>query len=217
MDKSLKARINMVDSQIRPNDVTNPAIVRAFSTVPREAFVGKAAAPLAYSELEIETSPGRALWTPRDFAKLLAAAKPAETDLALVIGCGAGYECAILNGLVDTVIGIDEDESVVNATGERLAEEGFDHVAVVPAKLADGLPEEGPYDLVMVLGMVEQVPEAWTAQLKSGGRVAVVVDTGKVGKARIYTRTGDAVSFRDCFDATPPKFNEFNAPETFAF
>ena len=84
------AREIMVDSQIRPNDVSDPEFVHAFLNTPREAFVPATRKPVAYSELEIETSEGRALWTPRDTAKLLKSAGIQPTDIVLVIGAGAG-------------------------------------------------------------------------------------------------------------------------------
>lgn len=217
MELSLVARRNMVDSQIRPNDVTDPALVAAFLGVPREAFVPREKAGIAYSECEIETSPGRALWLARDFAKLLAALVPRASDVALVIGAGAGYECAVLQGVVQSVVGLDEDEALVSATSDRLATLGFDRVAVVHAPLAEGLPDEGPFDVILVNGMVETVPAAWTAQLSDGGRLGVVVQEGRIGRARVYTRSGDAVASRAVFEAVPPRFDGFRQPVRFTF
>jgi len=154
MDYAAARRI-MVDSQIRPNDVTDPEIVSALMKVAREAYVPASRKAIAYSELEIETSEGRALWTPRDFSKLLKGVEPRREDIALVIGAGAGYETAILANLVETVIGLEEDESVVNATTTRLADQGADRAVIVQGKLEDGLADQGPFDLILINGMVE--------------------------------------------------------------
>jgi protein-L-isoaspartate(D-aspartate) O-methyltransferase len=217
MEHSRIARQNMVDSQIRPNDVTDPALVAAFLAVPREAFVARERAGIAYSETEIETSPGRALWLARDFAKLIAALRPRSEQVALLIAAGAGYECAVLQGVMQSVVGLDEDEALVNATSDRLASLGFDRVAVVQGSLAEGLPDEGPFDVILVNGMVETVPEAWTRQLAEGGRLGVVVQEGRVGRARVYTRSGDAVAARTVFEASPPRLAGFGQPVRFTF
>ena len=217
MDYKAARRI-MVDSQVRPNDVTDPDIVSALLNVPREAYVPSSRKSLAYSELEIETSEERALWIPRDFAKMVKVLDPSQNDIALIVGIGAGYEAAVLGELVETVIGIDEDEALVNATTERLADQGVDRAVAVQAPLGEGLPDQGPFDVILVNGMVETVPQVWLDQLADGGRLGVVVQTARgLGRARIYTRAGETVSFRVAFEARPPKFGMFNAVERFAF
>ena len=150
MDFSAARRV-MVDSQIRPNDVTEPALVAAIMNVAREAFVPASRKAVAYSELEIETSQGRALWTPRDFSKLLKNAEPQRADIALIIGAGAGYEVAVLAGMVETVIGLEDDESVVEATTARLAEQGADRAVMVQGELGKGLADQGPFDIIFCL------------------------------------------------------------------
>ena len=109
-----KMRQTMVDSQIRPSDVTEPEIVSAFLHTPREAFVPKSEQSIAYAEYEIPTSDGRALWIPRDIAKMIKALRPQSSDIALVIGAGSGYETAILSRLVETVIALEDDEDRVD-------------------------------------------------------------------------------------------------------
>ncbi|MEM7767570.1 MAG: protein-L-isoaspartate O-methyltransferase [Pseudomonadota bacterium] len=212
------ARQIMVDSQIRPNDVTDPDIVRAFLSVPREHFVPRPKQTIAYSEMEISTGENRALWIPRDTGKLVAALDPSPGDVCLVVAAGAGYEAAILSHLCDTVIAIDETAETVDKLSERMAHLGLDRVVAVEAPLTEGLPDQGPFDLIVICGMVEQVSGALTAQLADGGRLAAVVaEDSALGRGRIYTRSGDVVSHRDVFDATPPKLEAFNAPRPFVF
>ena len=213
-----KARQIMVDSQIRPNDVTDPPLVSALLKVAREAFVPSSKKAVAYSELEIETSPGRFLWTPRDISKMIKAVDPHASDIALIIGVGAGYEAAILGELVETVIGLDEDERLIAETSDRLATLGADHVVTVAGTLAGGLADQGPYDIILVNGMVETVPDAWLDQLADGGRLGVVVEErAGLGRARVYTQAGGVVSHRTVFDAAPPKFDAFDRERGFAF
>lgn len=212
------ARRVMIDGQIRPNDVTDPELIGAIMRVAREAYVPASRRAVAYGELEIETSEGRAMWTPRDFSRVLKAVAPTETDIALVIGAGAGYETSVLSYLVETAIGLEEDEGVVAATTERLAGQGVDRAVIVAGPLVDGLADQGPFDVIIVNGMVETVPDAWIDQLADNGRLGVVVETGDgLGVGRVYTRSGETVSWRSVFEAWPPKFEEFNKRSAFAF
>jgi len=212
------AREIMVDSQIRPNDVSDPDIVSAFLKTPREAFVPDARKPVAYSELEIATSEARALWTPRDTGKLvkLAAIKP--SDIVLVIGAGAGYEAAVISRLAETVIALEEDPVLVDAMSERFAALGLDQAVAVEGKLADGLPDQAPFDVIYVCGMVETLPDSWTLQLAEKGRLAVVMlEREGLGRGKVYTRAGESVSAKEGFDAFPPKFAAFDRKKAFQF
>lgn len=217
MDFSL-AREIMVDSQIRPNDVTEPALVSAFLRTPREEFVPTARRPVAYSELEIPTSEGRALWTPRDTAKLIKLAGISAGDIVLVIGAGAGYEAALISHLADTVIALEETPALVDAMTARFAGIGIDRIAPVQGRLADGLPEQAPFDVIYVCGMIETVPDAWGEQLAEGGRlVAVMKGPGGLGRGSVFTRSGGRLSSRQAFDACPPSFRAFDRKPAFTF
>jgi len=212
------AREIMVDSQIRPNDVTDPAIVSAFLRTPREEFVPSSRRPVAYSEMEIETSEGRSLWTPRDTAKLIKLAAVKPTDIVLVIAAGAGYEAALLSHMADTVIALDDNAGLVDAMTSRFAELEIDRIAPVEGKLAEGLADQAPFDVIYVCGMIETLPEAWGAQLAEGGRlVAVMVESGKLGRGKVYMKAGETLSSRDGFDACPPRLVEFDRKPTFTF
>jgi len=212
------AREIMVDSQIRPNDVTEPALVAAFMRTPREEFVPTSRRPVAYSELEIRTSEGRSLWTPRDTAKLMKLAAARPTDIALVIGAGAGYEAALLSHLADTVIALEDRAALVDAMAQRFAALGLDRIAPVEGNLADGLAEQAPFDVIYVCGMIETLPDTWGAQLAEGGRlVAVVAESGSLGRGKVFTRSGSTLSSRDGFDASPPRFSEFDRKPSFTF
>lgn len=211
-------RRTMVDTQIRVNDVTDFEIVDAFLAVPRELFVPKTARGIAYSEIEIQTSPGRALWTPRDFAKLLKASQPSSTDVALVVGAGAGYEAGVVSCVVDTAIALEDDAELVEKMTNRFSEAALDSAVSVQGELRAGLPDQAPFDVIIVCGMVESVPDTWGEQLSEGGRLAVVVQVDRdLGKGRIYTKAGDSLSCRDVFDCRPPKFPEFDKADVFEF
>jgi protein-L-isoaspartate(D-aspartate) O-methyltransferase len=212
------ARRIMVDSQIRPNNVSDPEYVHAFMAVPREAFVPSGKKSIAYSEFEIPTGEDRAMWIPRDIAKMLKALAPRPSDVALVIGAGSGYSAALLAELTETVIAVEDSEEAVDRLTERMSALGYDQVAAVEAPLTEGLPDQAPFDVILICGMVEQVPAALTAQLADGGRLGAVVKMDDaLGRARIYSRAGDTVGHRDSFECTPPEFTCFRKPAAFVF
>jgi protein-L-isoaspartate(D-aspartate) O-methyltransferase len=213
-----QAREIMVDSQIRPNDVTNPEIVSAFLRTPREVFVPNSRKGVAYSELEIATSPGRALWTPRDTAKLIKLAGIRPSDVVLVVGAGAGYEAALISHLADTVIALEETAALVDAMAQRFADVGIDRAAPVEGALDKGLPEQAPFDVIYVAGMIETMPEAWAGQLREGGRLAVVMaEEGGIGRGKVFTKAGTTLAAREGFDACPPRFSAFDRKPSFSF
>ncbi len=217
MDFEKQRRI-MVDSQLRVNDVTSSELVQAFMAVPKEAFVPKSKRSSAYAEFEIETTENRAIWTTRDLGKLLKELAPSSHDVGLVVGAGEGYSTAILAQIVDTVIGIDDNSETVEAMSERIARLGLDSAVAVEADLAVGLAEQGPFDVILIGGMVETVSLAWLDQLSEGGRLGVVVAVGRgIGHARIYTKCGETVSSRVVFECCPPVLAGFEATPVFEF
>lgn len=213
-----QARKVMVDSQVRVNDVTATSVVSAFSTIPREVFVPKGMRACAYAELEIETSDTRAMWLPRDLGKLLVALEAQAEDVSLVIGAGAGYSSALLGQMTDAVIALEDDEALVDAMAERFAKIGMDEAVAVQADLAQGLPDQGPFDVILIAGMVEDVPQVWLDQLADGGRLGVVVASGRgVGAARVYKRAGETFSYREAFECCPPVLPGFEIKTAFVF
>lgn len=213
-----RARETMVDSQIRPNDVAEPGIVAAFMKTPREVFVPDTRRSVAYSELEIVTSPGRALWIPRDTAKLIKLADFAPADTVLIIGAGAGYEAALISHLVAKVLALEESAALATEMTQRFAALGIDRAFAVEGPLAAGLPQQAPFDAIYVAGMIESVPKGWLDQLRDGGRLAAVVaDVGGIGRGTVFTRAGETCSARQGFDASPPRFSAFDRKPAFSF
>lgn len=213
-----KARRIMVDSQIRVNDVTEPAIVAAFLYTPREIFVPKSMQDIAYSESEMVTGEGRALWTVRDLGMMLKALNIYSSETAMVIGAGAGYASALIAKLGSAVIALEDNEEAVDRLTERFVSISMDNAVAVQGDLGAGLSSEGPYDIILVNGMVETVPQNWLDQLEDGGRLGVVVqNSAKLGTARIYKRAGDSVSYRDAFECCPPTLPGFEKKAQFVF
>tara|TARA_Y100000052_G_scaffold27571_1_gene36573 strand:- start:9472 stop:10122 length:651 start_codon:yes stop_codon:yes gene_type:complete len=211
------ARRKMIDSQIRPDDVTDERVIAAFETIPREVFLPKAMSAVAYSEVELETVTGNKLWLARDLSKMLQALEVKSSDLALVIGAGEGYSAALLNELADTVIALEAEQDVADKAMSLMSDLGSDRVACVSGELTAGFPSEGPYDVILVNGLVEFVPDAWLEQLSVGGRLGVVVGNQRKGEARIYTRTAGSTSYHVEYDCVPPMLKGVALEKGFSF
>ena len=211
------ARENMVESQVRPNDVTDRRLQDAMRTVPREAFVPKAMRAVAYMERDIEVAPGRYLLEARDFSKLIDALRVGAEDLVLDVGCGTGYSAAILASLAGAVVAVERDADLAAQASETLAALGVDNAAVIEGDHAAGNAKEGPYDVIFVNGAIEEAPAALLDQLKDGGRLGAIVLENGVGKARIYTKAGEIAGARTEFDAQAPILPGFERKAGFVF
>ncbi|MBL4620446.1 MAG: protein-L-isoaspartate O-methyltransferase [Marinicaulis sp.] len=195
------ARRHMVDSQVRPNDVTNHQLIAAMETTPREHFLPAELRDQAYIEREIEYAPGRTLLRARDFAKLMNAADPQPGDLVLNVICGSGYSTAILAQLTEMVVSLDRDERIVAMAQENLTSLGVNNAAVITGDPVEGAADQGPFDLILICGAIEQRPEKLLSQLKDEGRLATIFRNNGVSRGVIYRRTGEAVSCTEIFDA----------------
>lgn len=212
-----KARAAMVESQVRPNDVTDPRLVSAMRTLPRERFAPLHLKPMAYGDLELEIGPGRYLLRPRDLSKLISNLAPKAEDRALEIACATGYGAAVLAEMAREVFALDSDPDLSFAARAALESAGLSNVKAVSTALKDGWLEAAPYDVILVNGAVEIVPEAWLKQLAPGGRLGVIVRDGVAGSARIYTRSQETVAYRVAFDAAPPIVPGLERPRAFSF
>jgi protein-L-isoaspartate(D-aspartate) O-methyltransferase len=183
------ARLNMVESQVRPADVTDIRLHDAMRALDRESFLPPGKAYLAYADIEAEYAPGRSLLKPRDVAKMLQAVRPMPGETALAIA--APYAAAMLERLGLAVTRLDEGD-LSQLSG-------------------------GAYDVIVCEGAVGRAPGAWTAALALRGRLGVVERDGPVGKACVYVRAEDGVGRREVFDATPPIMAGFAAEHGFAF
>ena len=160
------ARRNMVDSQVRPSDVTDPALIAAMLAVPRERFLPATKASLAYLDYDVPVlegaldRPERRLLKPMVLAKLIQAASPSESDRVLDVGCAMGYSAALLCRLVAEVVALEEDATLVRAARDRLPEAGCANVEVVEGPLVAGWERGAPYDVILVEGAVEIMPQA---------------------------------------------------------
>ena len=197
-------RKHMVDSQVRPNDVTDFGLQAAMAELPRERFVPADKRALAYVEQDVPLFEDRWLLKARDFSKLINEAIIQPDDLVLDVACGYGYSTAVLAQLAGVVVAVEEDESVCAAATEKLAAAGVDNAVVITNPLAEGYEKQAPYDVIVVAGGVEGNLDGLLSQLKPDvGRLVTIEVSNRVGTAKLYTRSGEAFGERKLFEAHP--------------
>lgn len=209
------ARRNMVDGQIRTADVTDLKLLWAFQEIPRERFVPAESASLAYVDFDLPVAPGRCLVKPRVLAKMLQVAGVRETDRVLDVGCATGYGASVIARLAAQVTALEENGELARKARETLA--GQNTVEVVGGPLAAGWPAAAPYDVIVLEGATEIVPDTLLGQLSDGGRLVCVLGGDAAAKAMLYLRSGDEVGGRAVFDAAAHVLPGFARPPAFAF
>lgn len=213
------ARRNMVECQLRTNEVTDPRVIAAMETLPRESFVPKARQGIAYVDEDLPVQPGRWLMEPLVLARLVQALELGPQDTVLDIGCGPGYDAALLGRLAASVVAVECDPDLAGQATAVLSRLAADNVAVVTAPLEEGYAAQGPYDAILFGGAVARVPEAIARQLAPQGRmVAVLREAADApGRAWLYLNDGGRLSGRPIFDCGTPYLPGFEPVETFNF
>jgi protein-L-isoaspartate(D-aspartate) O-methyltransferase len=215
MSEFATRRVMMVDTQVRPSDVTKFPIIDAMLSVPRETYVPDDKREAAYVGENLTIAPGRVVLEARTLAKLLDALDVLPTELVLVVGCGLGYSAAVIARLAETVVGVEENETLAGEAQRLLSEENVDNAIVVTGPLAEGSAKCAPYDVITVEGGVETIPEAILAQLKDGGRIGAVFMDGAVGTVRIGYKKDGQMTWRPVFNASAPVLDGFRAVRGF--
>jgi protein-L-isoaspartate(D-aspartate) O-methyltransferase len=215
------ARQKMVDGQVRPSDVTDIRILDAMLTVPREAFVPETRQALAYLDLDLDVSEAgaakRYLIKPAVLAKMLQAAEIKASDRVLVVGCATGYAAAIVAQLGSEVTATEGDSALAALAQAILASNGAGNVEVKTAAAADGDSAGAPYDVIVLNGATEIVPERLYRQLRDGGRLVGVFATSRPARATIVTASHGDFGHRALFDATAPVLPGMELVPAFVF
>jgi protein-L-isoaspartate(D-aspartate) O-methyltransferase len=209
------ARRNMVDGTIRTADVTNLRLLWAFQETPRERFVPPKSAELAYVDFDLPVAAHRFLMKPRVLSKMLQVADIKASDRVLVVGCATGYGAAILARVAARVVALEEDAALARTAREALADRT--NVEVVSGSLAAGWMASAPFDVIVLEGATEVVPDALLRQLSDGGRLLCILGGDPAAKAMLYLRSGGDVGGRAVFDAAAPVLPGFTRPLAFAF
>jgi protein-L-isoaspartate(D-aspartate) O-methyltransferase len=201
------ARQKMVDGQVRTSDVTDSRILDAMLAVPREAFVPAAQQALAYLDLDLDVAAGgtkRYLLKAALTAKLLQAAEIKSTDNVLAVGVASGYVAALAGKIAAKVTATESDSALASQAATTIAGLGLTNVAVRTAAAADGAADSAPYDVIILNGATEIVPQGLFGQLAEGGRLVGVFAATRPSRAMVVTLTHGDFGHRTLFDAAAP-------------
>jgi protein-L-isoaspartate(D-aspartate) O-methyltransferase len=207
MSDSKQQRLNMVETQVRPSDITDRRIVRAMLELPREIFAPEGQRDMAYMDDDLPVVPalpgkeGRYLLAPRILAKLVQLAEVDAGASVLDVGCASGYSSAVLARLARSVVALECETELAGLAARRLRELDVSNVTVVEGPLAEGAAAHAPYGAIILNGAVQEVPQGLLAQLAEGGRLVAVVSSGRLGHARVWRRSGKLCDARSAFDA----------------
>lgn len=208
-------RTMMVDTQVRPSDVTKFPIIDAMLSVPREVFVPRALREAAYVGENVDLGGGRVVLEPRTLAKILDAVAIKGDEIVLDVGPALGYSTAVMARMAELVVAVEEQEAFADEAQSLLSEHGADNVVIHQGPLTAGAPEHGPYDVIVIEGAVQQVPAALLDQLKDGGRIAALFMEGALGLVRIGYKVDGETSWRFGFNAGAPLLPGFEKQPEF--
>lgn len=215
MTNNVDRRAMMVDTQVRPSDVTKFPIIEALLSVPREDFVPVDKVEAAYVGDNISLGGARVVLEARTLAKMLDALDIQADDLVMDIGCGLGYSAAVIARMAAAVIAVEEDESMADDAQSALSNAGADNVILHAGTLAAGAAEHGPYDVIILQGAVEHMPQDILEQLKEGGRIAAIFADGELGTVRIGYKIDGEMHWRFSFNAAAPVLPGFERHRAF--
>ena len=218
MADSAAQRKNMVESQVRPSDVTDRRITAAMQTLARETFVPAELCSLAYMDEALYVAPGRAMIAPRNLARLIQLAQIENTEVVLNVGALSGYSAALLSTLAKSVVALESDPGCAAKLTQAVADHGLGNITVAKGDLAGGYPAGAPYDVIWIEGAVERIPDALAAQLSGQGRIVGVAFSDGVARAAIWRHDGTGGLNRRCvFEADAPLLPGFETPQGFVF
>ena len=213
------ARRNMVDGQLRPNRVTNAALLAAIGELPRERFLPEGLKSVAYADDDVPLGSGRFMMEPMVLARLIQSLQPQPEDKALVAASGRGYGAAILAKLVNSVVAVENNADLAASAQQTLRDLRVANIQQVAGQPDQGVAASGPYDVVLIEGAVQEVPRVIADQLAEGGRLATVLadPSGVLGVAQLFVKQGGVTSGRPLFDAGTPLLPGFTPPPKFTF
>ncbi len=205
MDSAVQ-RKNMVDSQVRPSDVTDRRIARAMLEVPREAFGPEGQRDVAYMDgnLVVSVRPERVLLAPRTFSKMVQQMALGDDATVLDVAPATGYSTAVLAKIAKRVVAVESDTGLAERAKATLAQLGITNGSVIAGDIREGAGSQGPFDAILVNGKITDAPPALLNQLKDGGRLVAILDVGGVGKAFEWRRYAMSFDRRALFDAEAP-------------
>ena len=213
------ARRNMIEGQLRPNRVTNAALLAAIAELPRERFLPEGLRAVAYADDDVPLGGGRYAIEPMVLARLIQALQPDSEDRALVVASGCGYGAGLLARLAKTVVAVESDDRLAGTAEKAFKALELTSIQLMIGRLEDGARELGPYNVILIEGEVRQIPQTLLDQLAEGGRLATVMAgaPGALGNATLMVKQGGVTSGRSLFDAGTPALPGFAPPARFTF
>lgn len=215
-----QARDHMVDSQVRPNKVIDPRVIRAMRSLPRERFLPPHLSALAYADEDVPLPRGRALMEPMVIARLAQLARVRDGERVLVVGAGPGYGAAVLAACGGQVTALEDDEALL-ALARAVLPGVAPGVRIQAGPVADGLPGGAPWDVVMIEGAIRTIPPAIGTQVRQdGGRlVTVLADRAGAGHGVLaeHSGAGGVLRAQAMFDCATPMLPAFAARPAFQF
>ena len=194
------SRINMVENQIKPYGIKNLELLRALESIPRELFFENSDVDRSYSDQHIilksldEGSEDRFVISPVIFSKMIEIVDIQKNEVVLDIGCANGYSSAIISHLADTVVAIDQGENLTNLAEENLYKAGINNVVVVNTDIKTGYAKEAPYDVIVIEGSVDSIPNDIYLQLNTNGRIIAINADDTIGKVTLYIKDNEIFS-----------------------
>ncbi len=213
-----QARYNMIEQQIRPWNVLDPAVLGLLAMVRREDFVPPAYRALAFADIEIPLPEGQRMLAPRVEARLLQEAQVQRHERVLEIGAGSGFMAALLAHRAQSVVTLEREPVLARLAAENLRHAGVVNASVREMDGRDGLAAEAPFDVIVLSGSVASTPAALLQQLRVGGRLIGIVGAEPMMRAVRVTRQGEAAfASVELFDTVAPRLVGFEAPTRFTF
>jgi protein-L-isoaspartate(D-aspartate) O-methyltransferase len=204
------ARLAMVESQLRPQGVSDPAVLDAMGSLPRERFVPDEARPVAYGDRAVPLGDGRFLSAPGVLGQLLTEMVTERGQSALVVGAGTGYSAAVLAAMGLEVVALE-------CSAELAARARDLGITIVEGPLEPGYKKGAPYDRILIDGAVETISDEIVDQLADGGRLgAALIDRG-VSRLIVGRKSGIAFGYLSVADAGAPRLPGFSSPPAFTF
>ncbi len=208
-------RITMVDTQVRPCDVTKFPVIDAMLRVERELFVPREKREAAYIGENVDLGDSRVVLDPRTLGKMLDYLNIKNDELVLDIGVGLGYSSALISRLSEAVVAVEDEPGRMAKAEETLGRVGADNVVLHCGALAEGAAQHGPYDVIMLQGAVEHMPDNILEQLNYGGRIACIFNEEALGIVKIGHKLNGKVNWRFAFNAAAPVLTGFERHKAF--
>ncbi|MDE2400158.1 MAG: protein-L-isoaspartate O-methyltransferase [Burkholderiales bacterium] len=213
-----QARFNMIEQQIRPWDVLDTSVLSLLSIVHREDFLPPEHRSLAFMDLEVPLSGGKALLAPKLEARLVQDLNLSKSDTVLQIGATTGYVTALLAHKAQRVIALEAQAELANAARTNLRKASINNAEVIHADGAQGFASQAPFDAILLTGSVVSVPQNLLDQLKEGGRLLAIVGDEPIMSATLFTREANGQFSREAlFDTSAARLDGFARPARFQF